>query len=168
MNTVNYKDNISITLETLRFVIAKIRLLILTKLTFQMEWFWQEELQNNNTSCNHPSTPRQLFAYFEQKRDLPKIKRALIHETTNRYGPIEYIYISSIALPAPPGNVYGCFFRKTCPTRLHGIISSSPPHCQTRNEISKITKINCQHLKLIVRILISIIDFVLFKNLKRT
>ena len=40
-------------------------------------------------------------------------------------------------LPAPPGKVYGCFLRKTCPTRLHGIISSSPPHCQTRNEISK-------------------------------
>ena len=80
----------------LQFIIALIRLSNLTKLTFQMEWFWQEELQNNNTSCNHPSTPRQLFAYFEQKRDLPKIKRALIHETTNRsmqLCQIEYIYI---------------------------------------------------------------------------
>ena len=132
-----------------------------------MEWFWQEELQNNNTSCNHPSTPRQLFAYFEQKRDLPKIKKhqsmkQLIVQCSYQ---IRQHYISSIALPAPPGNVYGCFFRKTCPTRLHGIISSSPPHCQTRNEISKITKINCQYLKFI---LISIIEFVLFQNLKRT
>lgn len=39
--------------------------------------------------------------------------------------------------PLPPGKVYGCCFLKTCPTRLHGIISKEPPHCQTRKESSK-------------------------------
>ena len=39
-------------------------------------------------------------------------------------------------LPDPPGNVYGCCLRNTWPTRLHGTISSDPPHCHTRNEIS--------------------------------
>lgn len=39
-------------------------------------------------------------------------------------------------LAFPSGNTYGCFFRKTCPTRLQGMISRLPPHIHTRKEIS--------------------------------
>lgn len=39
-------------------------------------------------------------------------------------------------LAFPSGNTYGCFFLKTCPTRLQGMISRLPPHIQTRKEIS--------------------------------
>jgi len=41
--------------------------------------------------------------------------------------------------PLPPGNVYGCCRRKTCPTRLHGMISRDPWHCHTLNEISALS-----------------------------
>lgn len=41
-------------------------------------------------------------------------------------------------VPLPPGNVYGCCLRNTCPTLLQGMISRLPPHCQTRNEISAV------------------------------
>ena len=47
-----------------------------------------------------------------------------------------FVFLAKI-LPEPPGNVYGCFLRKTWPTREHGIISKSPPHCHTRKLISK-------------------------------
>lgn len=40
-------------------------------------------------------------------------------------------------VPLPPGKVYGCCFLKTWPTLLQGMISRLPPHCHTRNEISK-------------------------------
>ena len=39
-------------------------------------------------------------------------------------------------LAFPSGKTYGCFLRKTWPTRLQGTISRLPPHCHTRNEIS--------------------------------
>lgn len=39
-------------------------------------------------------------------------------------------------LVLPLGKTYGCFFRKTCPTRLHGMISRLPLHIHTRKEIS--------------------------------
>lgn len=39
-------------------------------------------------------------------------------------------------LAFPSGKTYGCFFRKTCPTRLQGMISRLPPHIHTRKEIS--------------------------------
>lgn len=57
-------------------------------------------------------------------------------------------------MPLPPGKVYGCCFLKTWPTRLQGMISRLPPHCQTRNEISekhnssqRLTRLNIQHWK---------------------
>lgn len=43
-----------------------------------------------------------------------------------------FIYV----LAFPSGKTYGCFFRKTCPTRLQGTISRLPPHIHTRKEIS--------------------------------
>ena len=42
------------------------------ELTFQMELFWQAELQNNNIFCIHPSIPQPLFLCFEQIHGLEK------------------------------------------------------------------------------------------------
>lgn len=39
-------------------------------------------------------------------------------------------------LAFPSGKTYGCFFRKTWPTRLQGTISRLPPHIHTLKEIS--------------------------------
>ena len=47
-------------------------------------------------------------------------------------------------LPLPPGNVYGCCFLKTWPTREQGMISKLPWHCQTRKEISETEIIKLQ------------------------
>ena len=43
-----------------------------------------------------------------------------------------FIYV----LAFPSGKTYGCFFRKTWPTRLQGTISRLPPHIHTLKEIS--------------------------------
>ena len=48
--------------------------------------------------------------------------------TTHTY----FIYV----LALPSGKIYGCFFRKTWPTRLQGTISRLPPHIHTLKEIS--------------------------------
>uniref|UniRef100_A0A182KIY3 Uncharacterized protein n=1 Tax=Anopheles christyi TaxID=43041 RepID=A0A182KIY3_9DIPT len=39
----------------------------------------------------------------------------------------------------PPGNVYGELFRNRWPTCEQGAISTSPPHCHTRKDISKLS-----------------------------
>lgn len=43
-----------------------------------------------------------------------------------------FIYV----LAFPSGKTYGCFLRKTWPTRLQGTISRLPPHIHTLKEIS--------------------------------
>lgn len=50
--------------------------------------------------------------------------------------PVRVLYLAN-TVPLPPGKVYGCCFLKTWPTLLQGMISRLPPHCHTRNEISK-------------------------------
>jgi len=57
----------------------------------------------------------------------------LFHLIKNKQAQNTYlIYV----LAFPSGKTYGCFFRKTCPTRLQGMISRLPPHIHTRKEIS--------------------------------
>lgn len=63
---------------------------------------------------------------------------SLIRIVTRRSSlqPVRVLYLAN-TVPLPPGKVYGCCFLKTWPTLLQGMISRLPPHCHTRNEISK-------------------------------
>jgi len=80
-----------------------------------------------------------MTAYHCQQLTM-SIGSAMTHEwqnCSNVSTNMACLYLAK-TFPLPPGNVYGCWRRKTCPTRLHGMISRDPWHCHTRNDISVI------------------------------
>lgn len=64
---------------------------------------------------------------------LPTRQHLILFPHKTKQAQITYLMY---VLAFPSGKTYGCFFRKTCPTRLQGMISRLPPHIHTRKEIS--------------------------------
>lgn len=64
----------------------------------------------------------------------PSARKALGHCPPHGVPGTRTYFIYVLAFPS--GKTYGCFFRKTCPTRLQGTISRLPPHIHTLKEIS--------------------------------
>lgn len=112
-----YKCSISVIFSTLEKSYGTV---VLTNIFFSSRNSYPRIFQSfpNKLSCLSSLLPLSLQSCFTKK---PK--------------QVQITYLMYV-LAFPSGKTYGCFFRKTCPTRLQGMISRLPPHIHTRKEIS--------------------------------